>query len=400
MTKLLEHQVKALLAADGLQVPPGRVVTDPSQARGAALEWGAVWLKAQVLAGDRAAVGGVVRAGTPEEAETVAARLLGSKVHGLPVREVLVEQSLDGEWQGYASVALAENPPRMVLRYSRQGGSGFDVSDAKVVVELNDARHPFAIRKALADAGVSSAEILPTTRFLYRMAGLARRWCAQTLELNPVLFREGEFVVLDAKADIDDYSRALIPDPRVLDNPAAEHREHEAHAFQSRDHRGSLRYVQLVAEDDGEHAPNPVVAVHAVGGGESLVLFDALADAGLSPSNYCDTSGSPSQEKVAFAAALVAGQPHVAGLLFSTCIANQDLVVTARGLVEGWAAVGWERPTVVRLAGNGAHEAGDIVSAWGREMGVPIRVLGEQHDEWQAAALLSKMLAETDQGER
>src|SRR6201999_3442485 len=79
-----------------------------------------------------------------------------------------------------------------------------------------------------------------------------------------------------------------------------------------------------------------LVGSHSVGGGESLVVFDALAAVGLRPANYCDTSGAPSQAKVAFAAELIASQPHIRGLFFSSCIATRPLSVRAAGLVEGF----------------------------------------------------------------
>ena len=163
--------------------------------------------------------------------------------------------------------------------------------------------------------------------------------------------------------------------------------------FQEQDHRGSFRYVQLVDESETVDDDRPLVGSHSVGGGESLVVFDALDSVGLRPANYCDTSGAPSQEKVAFAAQLIAAQPHIAGYFFSSCIANQPLSVTANGLVTGFEQAGWRGPTVVRIAGNQEAEAREIVEAWAAKHGVPATIVGRELHEWQAAQLLADALA-------
>jgi succinyl-CoA synthetase beta subunit len=305
---------------------------------------------------------------------------------------VLVESATVGQWEGYASVALEENPPRRVLRFSRTGGTGFDPSQATVQLDLVDAVEPHRVRRALVRAGTPSEELIRLTDALVRLADAAQRWSAYTLELNPIVLTEAGVVPLDAKADLDDYSKALVPDPSYLDTEEKDPRERAARDYQATDHRGSLRYVQLIPESEGFAEDR--VASHSVGGGESMVVLDALDSVALQPTNYCDTSGSPSSAKVAAAAALVAGQSHISGLLFSTCIANQPLSVTAEGLLEGWRSVGWVGPTVVRFAGNQADQARDMVREWAVQVGAPVRVVGEETDEWMAAQLLADLLVE------
>jgi len=393
MARLLEHQVKDILQGEGFIIPARRLCHTPDEVRAACVELGApVYVKAQVLAGDRAAGGGVRRCESPDDAAATAQALLGSQVQGLTVDSLLVESATVGQWEGYASVALEENPPRRVLRFSRTGGAGFDPSQATVQLDLVDAVEAHRVRRALVAAGTPSEELVRLTDALVRLAQAAERWCAYTLELNPIVLTDDGVVPLDAKADLDDYSKALIPDPSYMDHEEKDPRELAARVYQAGDHRGSLRYVQLIPESEGFGASR--VASHSVGGGESMVVLDALDSVGLHPTNYCDTSGSPSAAKVATAATLVAGQSHISGLLFSTCIANQPLSVTAEGLLEGWRTVGWTGPTVVRFAGNQADQARDMVRQWAAEVGAPVRVVGEETDEWAAAQLLADLLDE------
>ncbi|SCL20037.1 succinyl-CoA synthetase beta subunit [Micromonospora pallida] len=395
MSKLFEHEVKELLSCVGVAVPEGMLVNpDGEQGVIDATAPGPFFVKAQVAVGDRATAGGVLRVDTLAEARAAAADILGRRIRGSLVECVLVERAVLGAWFGYAAVTIAEDPPRRMLVFSTTGGGGFDPSTAEVQLALTDGPQGYRIRRELRRIGIDSAQLPAITSYLEKLVDCALRWCAYTLETNPVTYADGRVVALDAKAELDDYSKKLLPRPELLNRPEQDARERAARDCQQTDHRGSLRYVQLVAEPD---RAGPVqVASHSVGGGESMVVLDALAAANLVATNYCDTSGSPSEEKVATGAALVAGQSHIDGLFFSTCIANQPLAVTARGLVRGWEDVGWRGPTVVRFAGNQSAEARDIVQDWARRRGVPIDTVGEETDEWEAARRLAVLLTKVD----
>ena len=76
--KIQEADAKTLLVAAGLPVPPWAVARTPAEARAAAERFladgaGRVVIKAQVLVGGRGKAGGVKLAGSPQEAEDVAA---------------------------------------------------------------------------------------------------------------------------------------------------------------------------------------------------------------------------------------------------------------------------------------------------------------------------------------
>ncbi|GAA1023785.1 succinate--CoA ligase [ADP-forming] subunit beta 2 [Acrocarpospora pleiomorpha] len=399
MTKLLEYQVKEILREEGIATPPGLVCRSAAEAREAAAELGGrVFVKAQVAAGDRASAGGVRSGADPAEAEAIAAELLAATIQGMPVEAVLVEAGIQAEWEGYASVSIVEGPPRRVLRFSSSGGTGFDPARAAFQLEFDSHIEPHVIRRELRRTGLASHELLEVTRTLSAMIRCVSRWSAYLLELNPIALTPHGLVALDGKADIDDYSKALIPDAAYLEAVETDPRERLAREYQSRDHRGSFRYVQLLPEGAAP-AEQPRVASHSVGGGESMVVLDALAAADLAPTNYCDTSGAPSAEKVAVAAELVAGQPHIEGVLFSTCIANQPLTTTAHGLVDGWERAGWRGPSVVRFAGNESPQARDIVARWGTGRMDRLRVVGEETDEWTAARMLRDLIEDVNSSE-
>lgn len=93
--KIQEADAKSLLRAQGLPVPAWEVARTPAEARAAAervFASGAtgVVVKAQVLVGGRGKAGGVRLASSPDDAEAVAAQILGMEIKGIAVRKVLV----------------------------------------------------------------------------------------------------------------------------------------------------------------------------------------------------------------------------------------------------------------------------------------------------------------------
>ena len=77
-----EHAAKPLLAAEGISVPSGRLVSTASGAEQAARELGAVVVKAQVPAGKRGKAGGIKPASNAQQAGEVAAQILGMDIAG------------------------------------------------------------------------------------------------------------------------------------------------------------------------------------------------------------------------------------------------------------------------------------------------------------------------------
>ena len=96
--KIHEFQAKQILKGFAVPVPQGEVAESADGARAIAQKMGReVVVKAQIHAGGRGKAGGVKIAKTPEEAQTVAASILGRKLvtiqtgpEGQLVRRVLV----------------------------------------------------------------------------------------------------------------------------------------------------------------------------------------------------------------------------------------------------------------------------------------------------------------------
>src|SRR5919106_3925709 len=98
--KLQEYHAKRLLLAEKLPVPPYEVAESAAEARRAAEAFlagasGKVVIKAQVLVGGRGKAGGVKLAASPEEAERLAAQILGMDIKGTSVRRGLIAPAAD-----------------------------------------------------------------------------------------------------------------------------------------------------------------------------------------------------------------------------------------------------------------------------------------------------------------
>ena len=402
--RLIESASKNVLARYGLKAPDGRLCTTPEQARAAARELGGpVYVKAQIPFGDRATLGLVGRAEDPEAATAATAQYLERTVDAMKVGSVLVELAVPPELSAYVSVHVDDAAAARVLRIGLGGGAGYHAEDAQIQEPVpRDGLELFQVRHLVGRLGVTGAHREAITRSAWAVLSAALEWHAYTVEVNPLFITDAGAIAIDAKIELDDYSLATVPDRTLLPEAEESPPEREARLFNEHDHRGSMRYVQLVDPiDPGDLDPSRLVGSHAVGGGESMVVFDALAEVGLVPTNYCDTSGAPSQEKVAFAdAADRVAAPHPR-LFFSSCIANQPLSVTAAGLIDGFEAAGWRGPTArAHRRQPGRAGAAQMIRAWALEAGVDATVVGREVDEWEAAAMLARELevAEVEHG--
>ena len=100
MARLHEYQGKAILAANGFNIPRGRAVLTADEAMAVAKEFAAdkkaaeVVIKIQAWTTGRAGIGGVAFAKKPADVRGHAARMLAMKVGQFPIEAVLVEERI------------------------------------------------------------------------------------------------------------------------------------------------------------------------------------------------------------------------------------------------------------------------------------------------------------------
>src|SRR5579862_4943332 len=152
--KIHEYQAKAILARHGVPVPRGEVAFNAMEAGEIAARLGGTVtvVKAQIHAGGRGKGGGVKLAKSPEEAETIARKMIGMTLvthqtgpAGRVVSRVLVEEGLQMARELYLSLLLDRAAGKPVMMASAAGGM-----DIEEVAE----KTPEKIVKIYIDPGV------------------------------------------------------------------------------------------------------------------------------------------------------------------------------------------------------------------------------------------------------
>jgi succinyl-CoA synthetase beta subunit len=353
--KLHEYQSKQVFANYGIPILRGRVAMTATEARTIAEELGGrVVIKSQVLVGGRGKAGGIRLVYTPEEAEEVAAQLLGMEIKGLPVRRVLVDEAVDIATEIYLGVTNDRTEKCPVMIASGEGG---------VEIEEVAKTHPEKIQRIWVDPllglkdyqgrYLAAAAEIPREHwrtFMKIAKGLYQAYAATdaTLaEINPlVITAENQMIALDGKMVLDDnglFRHPELAEMRDLDEEAVEEREARKYG---------LSYVKL----DGN------IGCMVNGAGLAMATMDVIQLYGGQPANFLDIGGGASSEKVAAAIQIILKDPNVEAVLFNIFggITRGDEV--ARGILSALEQASTDIPMVVRLVGTNAEEGRSLLA--------------------------------------
>ncbi len=382
MARIYEYQGKQLLKSVGVPIPRGEVVSTPREAKRVAKEIGrAVAVKSQVWATGRFKAGGIQFAETPEEAERVAEKLLGSKIKGLSVGKVLVEERLDVDKEFYIGV-IVDNSYKVkapVLVFCTEGG--VDVEEvasrnpervAKRVVDYLKGVEPSDARSLLSKVNLESDEICRTVCGLYEVF---KRYDARIAEINPLVStKDGRIYAADCRITLDDNSIFRHPEfgievPRDMEREPTQ-LEKLAWMIEEGDFRGTGYFAQMVPaiEEEG------YIGFHGIGGGGAMLGASALINRGLKIADYADTSGDPPASKVYRVIKAILSQPIDGYILMGACLANQEQWHHAHGIVKILKEELKDRPgfpVLLLIAGNKERETHEIIKQGLKDL--PIR---------------------------
>ena len=386
-----EYQGKALLGARGVRVPRGRMVTDAAEARAAAEELGTaiVVVKAQIHAGGRGAgalvadaseaarifeanlaseglpvhakKGGVQLAKSPEEAESIAASMLGSLLvtrqtgpSGRRINRVLIEEGCDIARELYLSVLLDRAEGRLAVMASTEGGMDIEKvaeeSPDKIVrtsVDPAVGLRGFQARQLAFGLGIPSEKIGEAAAFLQAIYNAYVDLDASLLEVNPLVQTgDGTLIALDAKISIDDNALFRQAEVRELRDPEEEDpKEQRAAEF-------DLSYIAL----DGN------IGCMVNGAGLAMATMDIIHHHGGEPANFCDVGGGATTEKVAEAFKIILSDDKVKTVFINIFGGIMQCDVLAQGVVEASKQVGIKIPLVVRLEGTNVERGREIIA--------------------------------------
>ncbi|MHB0871720.1 MAG: succinate--CoA ligase subunit beta [Chloroflexota bacterium] len=296
--RLYEFEGKQLLRQSGIPVPRGQPVASPEEAAVATAALGdRVVIKAQLLVGGRGKAGLVQLASSRQDAETVAAKILGASLGGQRVQDVLVEEQLPIARELYVSLSVDRLAGCPLILACAEGGVEIEEvakSRPEAIIRCHvDVLKGLRSYEALQVAkgiGLRGDEAASFSRLLQKLYVAFCQMDAHLLEVNPLVFTSaGELYAADAKVIVDDDAafRQLFLQNRRQE-PGLTELEREGR-------QKKVSYVDL----DGD------VAIMGNGAGLVLSLLDLVRHFGATPANFLDTGGGASRTKARDALTLV-----------------------------------------------------------------------------------------------
>ncbi len=362
-----EYQAKSLLREFGVDVPSGRLCRSGAEGEQAAREIGGkVVVKAQVHAGGRGKGGGIKLVGSPEEARRATEEMIGMTLvtpqtgpRGKLVSKVYVEAATEIERELYLAILVDRGTQKIALIASTEGGVEIEevasrMPDKILTLQIDPLLGlcDFHARDLGYDLGLATGQVesfIALVRALYR---LFRERDASLVEVNPLVVSGERVIPLDCKLSFDDGALYRQPEIAALRDAAEEDpREVEAEQY-------GLSWVSL----DGS------IGCMVNGAGLAMATMDIIKLAGGEPANFLDVGGTADAERVSQAFRLILADENVKGILVNIFggIVRCDLV--AEGIIQAARTVGVSLPLVVRLDGNNAEKARELLDGSGLDI--------------------------------
>ena len=347
-----EYQAKEIFARFGIPVPPGKVATTPAEVGTIARELGKpVVVKAQVHVGGRGKAGGIKFGKTPDEAEKVAAQVLGMNIKGLTVKKVLVTTSVEVASESYLGLVIDRRAKKPVFMASPAGG--VDIEEvARTTPEKIFKMHVDPCTGLLPyQARFLASRLEKDPKLQAQIASIAHKlwkvfWetdCSLA-EINPLVrTSQGEVIALDAKINLDDnglFRHTELETLREGEN------QHEKAAREM-----GLSYVKL----DGS------VGCCVNGAGLAMATMDLIKHYGGEPANFLDIGGSSSPDKVLTAMRIICSDPGVKAVFFNIFGGITRCDDVASGIVKALKEIDIKVPIVIRLTGTNEERAREIL---------------------------------------
>jgi succinyl-CoA synthetase beta subunit len=351
---LFEYETKQEFSKHNISIPNGALIAKSTQTTQVLAKLKPPYMvKAQVLVGGRGKAGGIISATSEKEAEEAAVKLLGARIRGLLVKQVLIEEKLPIRKELYLGITIDRFNRSYVALASATGG---------VEIEEIASKTPKAIIRTFIDAqlgvrsfdsleiakqlGYSGNQLVKLSTIIQKLYQVCIDNDAELVEINPLAEIEtGEFVALDARMVIDD--NALFRHPEYAAKETEALSPQEALAL-----KNNLAYVKL----DGD--------IGVVGNGAGLVMatLDLLNFFGGKPANFLDLGGGATIEAIAAALQIVFAEPDTKVILVNVLGGITHCDDVARGIVEAANEAKVKKPLVVRLVGTNQQEGQKILA--------------------------------------
>ena len=344
--KLLEHQAKQVFTEFRISTPRSTLVSSPEEAKDAAKRLGGpVAVKAQLPVGGRGRAGGILFAKTPQEAAEAAGNLLGRRLKGLDISEVLIEDKLTIVDELYISITLDREQRTYVVLSSSEGGVDIEEvaskTPEKIIRHTIDpllglrSYHANWVAKSLGYSGREMQSLASVIIKLYRVAA---EMDAELVEINPLVWTGEGFVAADAKLIIDDNSLYRHPDlAKTSKGVGSGLSERELTANEK-----GLTYVELEGN----------IGIIGNGAGLTMATLDTVSLRGGMPANFLDLGGGASPERIETAVSFILVDPRVDAVFVNILGGITRCDDTAQGIIRARERTGIMKPIVVRMMGT------------------------------------------------
>jgi succinyl-CoA synthetase beta subunit len=350
--KIHEYQAKAILARYGVPVPRGEVAHTPPEVGAIARRLGGtVVVKAQIHAGGRGKGGGVTLAHSADEAEQVAARMIGMQLvthqtgpEGRTVKRILVEEGLQIARELYLGIVIDRAAERPVLMVSPAGGMEIEKVAAetphliyKAHVDPATGLLPFQARSLAFSLGLEGATVGKAAKVMAQLYDAFVATDASLLEINPLIVTgSGDLVALDAKMNFDDNALFRHPDIKELrDFDEEDPLEIDASKY-------SLNYIRL----DGN------IGCMVNGAGLAMATMDVIKLAGGEPANFLDVGGGATADQIRNAVRILTSDQNVRAVFVNIFGGILRCDILAEGLVAAVKELNVTLPIVIRMEGT------------------------------------------------
>jgi len=366
-----EYQAKEILKHFGLPVLNGKAYNknlDNLEADLIDLK-GPPWVvKSQIHAGGRGAghfknsfndKGGVQVIFEKEQVFPIATSMMGNVLitkqtgeNGKTVNRIFIEEGCDIEREFYLSLLIDRNNSKVMLMISAAGG--MDIEDVALTNPEKIINIHFTKNKDISiDEGLQKKLKISINQFnelnliVNKLLHTFISIDASTIEINPlVLNKEGRFVILDAKINLDD--NALFRHQELAD--LKDLTEEDPLELQAAEH--DMNYVKL----DGS------IGCMVNGAGLAMATMDIIKQFGEEPANFLDLGGTANKDRVIMGFKIIQSDPNVKSILINIFggIIHCDMI--ANGIVEAVKELDFKLPLVVRFQGTNASEGRDVIN--------------------------------------
>ncbi|WP_419765866.1 MAG: ADP-forming succinate--CoA ligase subunit beta [Arcobacter sp.] len=359
---LHEYQAKNLYRKYDIPTTKGKLLTHPSQLDDILRNVGKDrWvIKAQVHAGGRGKVGGVVLVNSKQEANEEVRRLLGSTLithqttaQGQPVNSIYIEEPCDIKDEIYLAFIVDRTSQRIMIITSSEGG--MDIEEVAEKFPEKILRNPInpivgimpaQSRQICEDLGFDKDLSIQMIGLMKNMYKMFEQKDLSLVEINPlVVTKENKLICLDGKVVVD--NSALYRQPKmneIRDDSQEDQRELKAEKL-------DLNYVSL----DGN------IACMVNGAGLAMATMDLIKTHGGEPANFLDVGGSVNEKRVVEAFEIILSDTKVTGILVNIFGGIVRCDIIASGIIGAVEKMQIDIPIVVRLEGTNAKEGLELI---------------------------------------